>query len=421
MLNKIKNTWKMLGPGLITGAADDDPSGVATYSQAGAVYGFKFLWLAPLSFPLMAIIQEMCARIGLVTGRGLSDIMREKFPKVFLYIAVFLLFVANSFNIGADLGAMAEASMLILPHIPFIVYAILFTLISVLLQILIPYKTYVSYIKYLTLALFAYIITGFIIDMPWIQVFQDAVIPQMSFSYDEILLVCAILGTTISPYLFFWAPSQEVEEEINDGNDTIEKRVNSVDETHVRRMRGDVWFGMFFSNLVMFFIIAVCAATLNMNGITEINTARDAAEALRPIAGDFTYYLFTLGILGTGLLAIPVLAGSSAYALSELFKKEEGLYKTFKEAEFFYVSIAVSVVIGFIMNLTGIDAMKTLFYSAVLNGVVAPIMIVFILLIARDSTIMGKWVNTRTQNIIGWIVCVLMFGVGALALMGLMK
>lgn len=411
----MNNIWKKLGPGLVTGAADDDPSGVATYSQAGAQYGFSFLWMSLFSFPLMSVVQEMCARIGLVTGRGLAEIMRSSYSRGVLLVVVFLLFVANTFNIGADLGAMAEASRLLLPAVPFVVFVSLFAIVSIVLQVLVPYKTYVNYLKYATFALLSYIVVGIMIGLPWAEVIRHTLIPDITFTRDQILLVCAILGTTISPYLFFWQPSQEVEEEILKGEDTVEKRMQSVTKDEIKDMRTDVWFGMFFSNLVMFFIIAVCGATLFPNGIHHIETAKDAAEALRPIAGDFSYYLFTLGILGTGFLAIPVLAGSSAYALAEAFRKPEGLYQTFTQARFFYGVIITSVILGFLINFSGISAMDALFYSAILNGIVAPIVLFFIVRISGSREAMGDWANSKLQNYVGWGVFGIMLLVGLAA------
>lgn len=421
MIEKILGLWKMLGPGLVTGAADDDPSGVATYSQAGAQYGFGLLWMSLFSFPLMSAVQEMCARIGLVTGRGLAEIMRSSYSRFVLFVAVLLLFIANAFNIGADLGAMAEASRLLLPQIPFVIFISFFALVSILLQVFVPYKTYVNYLKYATFALLSYIVVGVLIGLPWAEVLKHTLVPDITFTRDQILLVCAILGTTISPYLFFWQPSQEVEEEILKGEDTVEKRMQSVSKEEIHNMRTDVWFGMFFSNLVMFFIIAVCGATLFPNGVHHIATAKDAAEALRPIAGDLSYYLFTLGILGTGFLAIPVLAGSSAYALAEAFKKEEGLYQTFTHARFFYGVIIVSVILGYVINFSGISAMDALFYSAVLNGIVAPLMLFFIVRISSSREIMGEWANTTLQKYVGWVVFAIMLLVGLAAVVEIVR
>ena len=311
--------WKTLGPGLTTGAADDDPSGIATYSQMGASQGFGLIWLSLFSFPLMGVVQEMCARIGLATGVGLAANIRKYYSKKILYLCTSLLLFANVFNIGADLGAMAKSVQLIWPFLPFVFLILLFAIISLFLQIFISYKKYAKYLKYLTLVLFAYVITAFSVKMDWSLVFYNTLIPSFHFSKDVVILLCAALGTTISPYLFFWQSSQEVEEQILHGGKTVEMRRNNNTEQDIKNMRIDVWSGMFVSSLIMFFIIAVCAMTLYTNGITDIKTASDAALALRPFAGEFAFFLFALGILGTGFLAIPVLAGSASYAISESF------------------------------------------------------------------------------------------------------
>ena len=288
-MKKFKDLWKKVGPGLVTGAADDDPSGIATYSQTGASYGFSFLWFSIFTFPLMSIVQEMCGRLGIVTGRGLADLIRINFSKKILYTITSLLFIANSFNIGADLGAMSEAAKLILPRSSFVFWMFFFTVLSLVLQIFVPYKKYISFIKYLTLTLLSYIFVGLILNINWGVVFYEIISPQFSFSKEKIL--CAILGTTISPYLFFWQPSQEIEEEIEKGYVTINARSHYANNEIIKNMRFDTWFGMFFSNLVMFFIILVCGAVLFPAGVHNIQTAKEAAEALKPIAGDLSYYL----------------------------------------------------------------------------------------------------------------------------------
>ena len=404
----IKNYRQTIGPGLVSGAADDDPSGIATYSQAGAQFGYKFIWLSLLTFPLMAVAQEMCARIALVTGRGLASNIKRTFSKKMLYFCTMLLLIANTINIGADLGAMAKAIQLILPKSNFVLLVIFIGLLTLTLQVFIPYKKYVWYLKWLTLTLFAYVITGLVIKMNWVEIFQSALLPSMSFTKKEILLVVGILGTTISPYLFFWQTSQEIEEEISDGKTTLASR-KGTGKKEIHKMRADVWSGMLFSNLVMFFIIAVCATTLFKNGITNINTASDAALALRPLAGNFAYLLFTIGIIGTGMLAIPVLAGSTSYAISESFGWKEGLYRKLKEAKAFYGVIIISIVIGIIINFLGIDPIKALIYSAIINGVVAPIILFCIVLISSDKKIMGNFVNSKITKFFGWIVTILMF------------
>lgn len=404
---------KKLGPGIITGAADDDPSGIATYSQTGAQYGTSLLWLAAWTFPLMAMIQEMCARISLVTGQGLASNIKHTYSKKVLYACTIILFIANTLNIGADLGAMSKAVQLISPAIPFIFLVIFIGIAGLLLEIFIPYKKYAKYLKWLVIALFSYVATGFLIHMNWGILLRDGILPHITFSKTQILLITGILGTTISPYLFFWQTSQEVEEQIAEGKTTVLSR-KGTNKAEIKEMRVDVWVGMFLSNLVMFFIIAVCANTLFVGGITDINTANDAALALTPLAGRFATLLFAIGIIGTGLLAIPILAGSASYAISESLGWKEGLYRKLKEARAFYAVIAVSIVIGILINFIGINPIKALIYSAILNGIVAPIIIVCIVHISSSQKIMGHFKNSFFTKTIGWIVAVLM-GVTALA------
>lgn len=398
---------KKLGPGIITGAADDDPSGIATYSQTGAQYGTGLLWLAAWTFPLMAMVQEMCARISLVTGKGLASNIKHSYSKKILYICTIILFIANTLNIGADLGAMSKAIQLIIPNIPFIFLVIFIGLVGLLLEILIPYKQYARYLKWLVITLFSYVITGLLIHMDWHVLLRDGLIPHITFSKTQILLITGILGTTISPYLFFWQTSQEVEEEIAEGKVTVHLR-RGTNRKEVKKMRFDVWSGMFLSNLVMFFIIAVCAHTLFTGGITDINTASDAALALTPFAGQFATILFAIGIIGTGLLAIPVLAGSTSYAISESLGWKEGLYRKWKEARAFYGVIIVSIIIGVIINFIGINPIKALIYSAIANGIVAPIIIICIVHISSSEKVMGHFKNSIFTKIIGWLIVTLM-------------
>jgi len=410
-LKLAEEYWNTLGPGLTTGAADDDPSGIATYSQAGAQYGFQLLWLSVFTYPFMSIIQEMCARIGLVTGRGLAANIRHNFSKKALYFCTALLFIANTLNIGADLGAMALGAQLIAPKINFAFLVIFFALTSLILQIFTTYAQYSKYLKYLALALFAYIFSALSVNLDWGEVLRHAAIPTIVFSKDQIFLICAILGTTISPYLFFWQTSQEVEEQILNGASTIKLRQQSTTTREVHHMQTDVWLGMFFSNLVMFFIIAACAATLYANGITQINTAADAAIALRPFAGEGAFFLFAVGIIGTGMLGIPVLAGSTSYALSESFGWKFGLYRKLKEAYAFYGVIIVSMIIGLIINFTHLDPIKALIYSAVANGIIAPFIIFFIIKISSNKKVMGERANSPLVSSLGWVI----MGVMALA------
>lgn len=416
-VKQVRQFWHRLGPGFVTGAADDDPSGIATYSQTGAHYGFKLLWLAPLTFPMMAIVQEMCARIGLVTGRGLAANIKKYFPRPILYLAAMLLFAANAFNIGADLGAMAEVTKLLLPSWPFWFLVIGFTIISLLMQIFVSYSKYTKFLKYLTLTLLAYIVTAFFIkDFEWLEVLKHTFRPALSFNKENIILLCGILGTTISPYLFFWETSQEVENKIADGQKTISERQESVDVKAVKKMRFDVCAGMFFSNLVMLFIIAVAGSTLFPHGITNINTAADAAMALRPLAGNHAYFLFAMGIIGTGLLAVPILAGSASYALSESFGWREGLNQKFRQAGLFYGIIILAMLVGLSLNFIGLDPIKALIYAAVINGIISPIILIFIMIMAGNKKIMGGWANRPLINLLGWTITLSMSAISVAAL-----
>jgi NRAMP (natural resistance-associated macrophage protein)-like metal ion transporter len=417
-VKKARAYWKLLGPGLTTGASDDDPSGIATYSQTGAKYGFQLLWLAPFTFPFMAIVQEMCARIGLVTGRGLAANIRLNYPKWVLYTCTILLFGANVLNIGADIGAMAKATQLVLPGFNFYLLIFFFTVLSLILQIFTTYDRYAKYLKWLALILLAYVFSALSIKLNWLEVLKTTVIPTITFSKDQIILIAAVLGTTISPYLFFWQTSQEVEEEILEGKTTIQLRQEETSPTEIRNMRVDVWSGMFLSNLVMFFIIAAAAGTLHLNGITHIETADQAASALRPIAGNQAFFLFALGIIGTGLLAVPVLAGSASYAISESLGWKSGLYRKLKQAYSFYGTIIIAMLIGFIINFSGINAFKALIYSALANAIVAPVVLILILLISSNKKVMGDRVNHPIISALGWLITIVMIfaGVGTLIL-----
>jgi NRAMP (natural resistance-associated macrophage protein)-like metal ion transporter len=411
-----------LGPGMVTGAADDDPSGIATYSQTGAKFGYQYLWLALFSLPFMALVQEMCARIGLVTGRGLAGILRSHYPKWILYFCTLLLFVANTINIGADIGAMASSANLLVPSLNFSALAVIFTLITLGLQIFIPYHQYAKYLKILALALFAYVIAFFFVDHGWSQIARATLVPSISFGKDTLFLLVAVLGTTISPYLFFWEASQEVEKQIDEGRATIESRAAETTAKDIKKMRRDVYSGMSLSNIIMFFIIGLAASTLHRHGITDIETTRDAAEALRPLAGDLTYYLFAIGVIGTGLLAIPVLAGSASYAISEMMGWQGGsLNKKLDKAYAFYGVIIIAVILGLALNYLGVDPIKALIYAALLNGLVAPILIVFIVLVSNNAQIMGRWKNSFWRNILAWLIVVLMGGVGLVVLVGILK
>lgn len=415
-VRRAKGYWNALGPGLTTGASDDDPSGIATYSQAGAQHGFGFLWLGLWTFPLMSIVQEMCARIGMVTGRGLAGNIRAHFSKRLLRISVLLLFLANAFNIGADLGAMAQAVQLIRPEVPFWAILFGFTALSLGLQIYLPYQRYARYLKWLALVLLSYIFAALMARIPWGDALHQALFPTFTFDKDSLFLICAILGTTISPYLFFWQTSQEVEEKISNGETTLKLRQSATTPAQIKRMRIDVWSGMFLSNLVMFFIIAACGGTLFPEGITNIETSAQAAEALRPLAGDASYWLFAIGIIGTGMLAIPVLAGSSSYALSEMFQWKEGLNTPIKQAYAFYGVIIISMLVGLGLNFVGIDPIKALIYAAVANGIVAPLILYFIVRLSSSRKLMGHWVNRPFTTAVGWLTVALMTASGLAAI-----
>jgi NRAMP (natural resistance-associated macrophage protein)-like metal ion transporter len=417
---KTKNYWRSLGPGLTTGASDDDPSGIATYSQTGAQFGFRFLWLAAFTFPLMAVVQEMCARIGLVTGRGLAGNIRTYFSRRVLYVCTILLFSANAFNIGADLGAMAKGAQLLAPHTNFALLVIIFALVSLVLQIYTPYERYAKYLKWLALVLLAYVASAILAHLNWSEIGRQAVVPHIGFSKDQILLICAVLGTTISPYLFFWQTSQEIEEQVAMGKTSIESRRGAT-KKQIKKMRLDVWSGMLLSNVVMFFIIAACGGVLFKHGITNITSASQAAEALRPFAGNATYWLFAIGIIGTGFLAIPVLAGSSSYAIAESLGWRGGLNRKLKQAYAFYGVIILSMVVGLAINFIGIDPIKALIYSAVGNGLVAPVVLLLIILISRNKKIMGDWVNKLSTTVLGWAVVLIMATAGVAAIVTLLS
>jgi NRAMP (natural resistance-associated macrophage protein)-like metal ion transporter len=401
-------TWlKKLGPGLITGAADDDPSGIATYSQAGAQFGFNMLWTVLFTYPLMVGIQVVSARIGRVSGHGLATNMRRHCPAWLLYGVVSLLLVANTINIAADISAMGEALRLIIGG-PARLYALGFGLVSCLLQVFIPYRRYVRLLKWLTLALLAYVATAFVVHIPWAQVAAQTLAPHIVWRADYITTMVAVFGTTISPYLFFWQASQEVEELHGDPRARALINAPLQARTNLRRIQIDTWVGMGFSNLVAFFIILTTAVTLNLHGVTDIQTSAQAATALRPIAGEFAFLLFSAGIIGTGLLAIPVLAGSSAYALAGAFRWKSSLESKPLQARQFYSVIVLSTLLGSAMGFTGVDPIKALYWSAVINGVISvPIMVVMMLMAARTQ-IMGQFVISTSLKVLGWLATLLM-------------
>jgi NRAMP (natural resistance-associated macrophage protein)-like metal ion transporter len=414
--SKFKKLLKVIGPGFITGASDDDPSGIATYSQTGAQFGYRQLWAALFSYPFMVAIQEMCGRIGLVTGQGLAGVIKSNYSKKILYFSVLLLLVANTINIGADLGAMASSAQLLL-GIPFAVWLIVMTIATLLLEIFVPYPTYAKFLKYLTFSLLAYIVVVFIVKQDWNAIAISTFLPSISWDKSYLLNIVAILGTTISPYLFFWQADEEVEEEIEHHKlEAIGVGTPKINKNDIKSMRLDTVVGMFFSNLVMFFIIATSASTLGANGILKIETADQAAQALRPLAGDFAYVLFALGIIGTGFLAVPILAGSASYALSESFNWKAGLSKKFRDAHGFYGVITLATLVGLLVNFTPIKPFQMLYYTAVLNGICAPPLIVIILLIANNKKIMGKYTNNKLSNFLGIAIAVIM-GIAAIGML----
>ncbi len=393
---------KIIGPGFITGASDDDPSGIATYAQTGAQFGYHQLWTVFLSTPFMVVLQEMCGRIGLVTGRGLAGVIRLHFSRRLLYVAVVLLVIANSVNIGADLGAMASATQMLVGG-QFVVWLIAMAGLTLVLEVFVSYKTYAKYLKYLALTLLTYVVAAFIVKQDWSLVLYSTLVPHVELSRAYLFNIVAMLGTTISPYMFFWQASEEVEEEVAHHKlRGMGKGVPRVFPKDVKQMDRDTTTGMIFSNLITFFIIVTTAATLNAHGITTIETATQAAETLRPLAGNFAYLLFAVGIIGTGLLAVPILGGSASYAVSEAWGWKEGLYRKFKQAHGFYGVIIVATLFGLLVNFTPIKPFQLLYYAAVFNGILAPPLMVFIMLIANSKKVMGQYVNSRTSNIMGW-------------------
>lgn len=404
--NPLKKSYlfvRALGPGLITGASDDDPGGIGTYSSVGAQFGMSILWMAAWLLPMMLAIQETCARIGIVTNKGLAAVLKQYFKKKTVMMAVLLLMIANIANIGADLGAMA-ASLNMVTGVNYAVGAISFAIIIILLEIFVRYHVYVKVLKWLTLSVFAYIIAGFMTHPNWFVIFKNSFIPQISFTKEYIFAMIAVFGTTITPYLFFWQASEEVE----DGKMNHVSRSKNVITGRVARMRIDVDAGMILANIAFFFIVLTTANVLFANGITNINSAQDAALALRPLAGDYAFLLFALGIIGTGLLAVPILAGSGAYALSELMNWNSGLEENFSKAKGFYLVITFSIIVGLAMNFLGINPIAALYWSAFLNGVIALPLLAIIMKIGDDKKIMGNETNPFWVKFFGWFAVIAM-------------
>jgi NRAMP (natural resistance-associated macrophage protein)-like metal ion transporter len=394
-----------LGPGLITGAADDDPSGISTYSVAGATFGYAPLWTALLSFPLMVSVQLMCARLGMVTGRGLASAIRRRYPRWVLWGACVLLIVANVVNIGADLGGMAQATQLV-TGINALLWTPLYGGIILALLFWSSYRRIARIFKWLTLVLFAYVATAFLAHTDWRAALAATLLPRVHWSRDFLSVFVAILGTTISPYLFFWQAAQEVEEERAAGKNAAQRK--GATEEELRKQRTDVMTGMFFSNFIMYFIILTTAATLHAHGQTHISTARQAAEALRPLAGNGAYWLFTLGLIGTGMLGVPVLVGSCAYAISEAAPWRGSLERRPQGAPKFYAVVAVAMVIGLALNYVGLNAVMMLFWTAVINGVLAPPLILLVILLTSDRRVMGERTNPPLLGGLGWITVAVM-------------
>jgi Mn2+/Fe2+ NRAMP family transporter len=392
----------ILGPGLITGASDDDPSGIATYSQAGAQFGFGMAWVMLFTWPLMAAIQEISARIGRVTGEGIAGNIREHYPAWLLRAIVGLLLIANTINLGADLGAMGAALQLLLPG-PERLYVVGFALLCVLLEIYVRYENYVRFLKWSAVSLFAYVATALAVEVPWGRVADNTLVPHLAWSQDYLVAIVAVLGTTITPYCFFWQSSEEAEDE--DIDPAAHPLIEAPGEAPAQlgRIRADTYLGMGFSNLISWFIIVTTAATLNAHGVTDIATSSQAAEALRPIAGEFTFAVFAAGIIGIGLLAVPVLAGSAAYALGEALGWPTGLHRAPRDARTFYATIAVATVVGVMINFVHLDPIKALFWAAVINGVVAVPLMAVIMIMARQRRVMGPLTIGPGLAAMGWV------------------
>jgi NRAMP (natural resistance-associated macrophage protein)-like metal ion transporter len=405
-IRRVRRFFGELGPGLITGAADDDPSGVSTYSVTGASFGYAPLWTALFSFPLMVSVQLMCARLGMVTGRGLAGVMRRHYSRWVLWGACALLIVANVINIGADLGGMAEATQMV-TDVNSLIWTPVYAMLIVSLLFWASYKIIARVFKWFTLVLFAYVVAAFLSHPDWGAVLRSTFVPHVEWSSDYLATFVGIIGTTISPYLFFWQASEEVEEERAKGRRTVRQRKGATDD-ELRKSRTDIITGMFFSNLIMYFIILTTASTLHAHGQTSIETAQQAAEALRPLAGRGAYLLFTLGLIGTGMLGVPVLAGAAAYTIAEAAAWRGTLEDRPRLARKFYAVVAVSMVLGLALNYAGFNAVKMLFWSAVVNGMLAPPLIVLVVLLTSSSKVMGKRVNPPLLKWLGWATAIIM-------------
>jgi NRAMP (natural resistance-associated macrophage protein)-like metal ion transporter len=407
ILTRNQTLWEQLGPGLVTGAADDDPSGIATYSQVGAAFGYGLLWTAIFTWPLMVGIQVVCARIGRVSGNGIAANMRAYCSPWLLYGSVGLLLLANTINIAADVGAMGAALKLLIGGSAQL-YAVIFGATSLVLQMFVPFPRYAPLLKLMTLALFAYVATVFIVHVPWAHVLYRTVMPEASFDVHYVVAIVAVFGTTISPYLFFWQASQEVEEQRASPQERPLRIAPEQAGRNLRRIKTDTYIGMAFSNLIAFFIILTAAVTLHAHGLTNIETSSQAAEALRPLAGPYAFYLFAAGIVGTGLLAVPVLAGSAAYAVAEAFDWRIGLGRRVMKARGFYCILMIATLLGVALNFTPVDPIKALFWSAVINGVIAVPIMVIVMLLSGRADVMGNFIVKGPLRLLGWTATAVM-------------
>src|SRR2546421_2148924 len=405
--NPIKRVLMILGPGLITGASDDDPSGIGTYTQAGASLGFATLWTAIITLPMMAAIQFICAKIGMVSGMGLAGVLRKYYPRWLVVSAIVLLVVANTINAGTDIGAIAASINLLAPSIPPLALVVPIALLIVAVQILGSYRTLVKIFKWLTLTLFAYIAAAFLARPHWGEVLKATFVPALRFDHQYLMTLVAIFGTTITPYLFFWQASQGVEEELRMGRETLAEREGATDR-ELRIAEIDVNAGMIFASVVFYFVVLASAVTLHAGGKTDIQTATDAAQALRPLSHGGATLLFALGLIGSGFLAVPILTGSSAYAMCEAFDWKSGLNEKFRDARRFYLIIAISTLVGMVITFVKIPPVKALFWTAVINGVLAPPLIVVIMIVSNSKKIMGKRINGPLTNVLGWSTAAIM-------------
>ncbi|MCX6141395.1 MAG: divalent metal cation transporter [Candidatus Kapabacteria bacterium] len=404
--SRIKRFWKTLGPGLVTGASDDDPSGIATYSQAGAQFGLMLLWTAAFTYPMMVVVQEMCARIGIVTKQGLTATIKQHYPRPMLWLIIALSFPAITLNIGADIAGMGAVGNLLIPQVPSWIFSVVSTAVLMYTIISFSYRRIASVLKWLCLTLLSYILIPFLVDTDWALVLQKAVVPSIQFDRAFLLVLVGILGTTISPYLFFWQTSMEVEE--GAGRNLV------VDKVVITEMNTDVRGGMFFTTVVFFFIILTSGTVLHSAGILNITTVEDAAKSLRPLAGEMSYALFAIGVIGTGFLAIPVLAGALSYMVAETFGWKEGLNKKFTQAPGFYLTMIASLIIGLMIDVTNVSPITALIYTAVLYGVTAPVLIALVMHVCNRRSIMGAFTNSLTTNVMGAITLIVMIAAAIL-------